>query len=150
MFFNVLKSWRIGCTNSRCIFTFYSHYFLLSLHVQIGGIEHITLGDQEVRRRNNKKIILERKSSPTFPFLIEIRERHYWVVHRVSSSSLVLQLSWNYVTWWENKIAFSPSLSLMFFCCLFFLLVSFDDDGVFWSSCVGIAPFLAHPFCLKW
>lgn len=52
----------------------------------VGGIECITLGDQEVQNRNNKRIKLNRRSPPTFPFLIEIRGRHYWVVHRTERS----------------------------------------------------------------
>ncbi|CAK9174718.1 unnamed protein product [Ilex paraguariensis] len=47
----------------------------------IGGVETVTLGDQEARTRNSKKSIFERKAPPTFPFLIEMRETHYWVTH---------------------------------------------------------------------
>ena len=50
---------------------------------QIGGVETVTLGDDEARARRSQKSILERKAPPTFPFLIEMRERHYWVTHRV-------------------------------------------------------------------
>ncbi|KAA8544533.1 hypothetical protein F0562_022545 [Nyssa sinensis] len=52
----------------------------------IGGVETVTLGDQEARTRNCKKSILERKAPPTFPFLIEMRERHYWITHRTERS----------------------------------------------------------------
>jgi stage III sporulation protein SpoIIIAA len=44
---------------------------------QIGGVETVTLGDDEARARRSQKSILERKAPPTFPFLIEMRERHY-------------------------------------------------------------------------
>ncbi|KAJ9676434.1 hypothetical protein PVL29_025116 [Vitis rotundifolia] len=47
----------------------------------VGGIETVTLGDAEARARRCQKSILERKALPTFPFLIEMRERHYWVTH---------------------------------------------------------------------
>ncbi|KAH6833951.1 P-loop containing nucleoside triphosphate hydrolases superfamily protein [Perilla frutescens var. hirtella] len=52
----------------------------------IGGLETVILSDQEARTRNSKKSILERRAAPTFPFLIEIRERHYWVAHRTDKS----------------------------------------------------------------
>jgi hypothetical protein len=55
---------------------------------QIGGVETVTLGDDEARARRSQKSILERKAPPTFPFLIEMRERHYWVTHRVCLCSL--------------------------------------------------------------
>ncbi|XP_027092467.1 uncharacterized protein ycf45 isoform X2 [Coffea arabica] len=48
----------------------------------IGGVKSVTLGDQEARVRNSKKIIFERVASPTFPFLVEVRERDYWAIHR--------------------------------------------------------------------
>lgn len=53
---------------------------------QIGGVETVTLGDDEARARRTQKSILERKAPPTFPFLIEMRERHYWVTHRTERS----------------------------------------------------------------
>ncbi|KAK9271027.1 hypothetical protein L1049_026616 [Liquidambar formosana] len=52
----------------------------------IGGVETVTLGDAEARARKCQKSILERKAPPTFPFLIEMRERHYWVAHRTVRS----------------------------------------------------------------
>ncbi|WOG92162.1 hypothetical protein DCAR_0311422 [Daucus carota subsp. sativus] len=52
----------------------------------IGGVQTVTLGDLEARSRNSKKSILERKAPPTFPFVIEMRERHYWITHRTEKS----------------------------------------------------------------
>ncbi|KAL8135425.1 hypothetical protein AgCh_010174 [Apium graveolens] len=52
----------------------------------IGGVQTVILGDQEAQRRNSKKSILERKAPPTFPFVIEMRERHYWITHRTRKS----------------------------------------------------------------
>ncbi|CAN6928763.1 unnamed protein product [Brassica oleracea] len=52
----------------------------------IGGIETVTLGDEEARARRSRKSILERKAPPTFYFLIEIRERDYWIAHQTEKS----------------------------------------------------------------
>ena len=41
----------------------------------IGGIESVTLSDEEARRRGTQKTVLERRSPPTFDILIEIQER---------------------------------------------------------------------------
>ncbi len=38
----------------------------------IGGIQSVTLGDEEARRRGTQKSILERKAPPTFDSLVEI------------------------------------------------------------------------------
>jgi stage III sporulation protein SpoIIIAA len=41
----------------------------------IGGIESVTLSDEEARRRGTQKTVLERRSPPTFDVLIEIQTR---------------------------------------------------------------------------
>jgi stage III sporulation protein SpoIIIAA len=47
----------------------------------IGGIQAVTLGDEEARRRASQKTVLERKAPPTFEIAVEMHERHRWVVH---------------------------------------------------------------------
>ncbi len=41
----------------------------------IGGIESVTLSDEEARRRGTQKTVLERRAPPTFDMLVEIQER---------------------------------------------------------------------------
>jgi len=48
----------------------------------IGGIQAVTLGDDEARRRGTQKTVLERKSPPTFDVLVEIRAIDDMVVYR--------------------------------------------------------------------
>ncbi len=47
----------------------------------IGGIQSVTLGDEEARRRGTQKSILERKSPPTFDIVVEIQERDRVAIH---------------------------------------------------------------------
>ncbi|MEM7064262.1 MAG: R3H domain-containing nucleic acid-binding protein [Cyanobacteria bacterium P01_B01_bin.77] len=47
----------------------------------IGGIQTVTLGDDEARRRGSQKSVLERKAPPTFDIAIEMLERQRWVIH---------------------------------------------------------------------
>ncbi len=47
----------------------------------IGGIQSVTLGDEEARRRGSQKSVLERKAPPTFDIAVEMTERQKWVVH---------------------------------------------------------------------
>jgi stage III sporulation protein SpoIIIAA len=47
----------------------------------IGGIQSVTLGDEEARRRRTQKSILERMSSPTFDILVEIQEWDRVAIH---------------------------------------------------------------------
>jgi stage III sporulation protein SpoIIIAA len=48
----------------------------------VGGIESVTLSDEEARRRGTQKTVLERRSPPTFDVLIEIQTRDTLAVHR--------------------------------------------------------------------
>jgi stage III sporulation protein SpoIIIAA len=47
----------------------------------IGGIESVTLSDEEARRRGTQKTVLERRAPPTFDVLIEIQDRQRLLVH---------------------------------------------------------------------
>ncbi len=54
----------------------------------VGGIESVTLSDEEARRRGTQKTVLERRAPPTFDVLIEIRERQRLLVHRDVTDSV--------------------------------------------------------------
>ena len=47
----------------------------------VGGIQAVTLGDEEARRRGTQKTVLERKAPPTFDVLVEQEERHLIGIH---------------------------------------------------------------------
>nr|YP_009394784.1 hypothetical protein [Polysiphonia elongata]ARW63346.1 hypothetical protein [Polysiphonia elongata] len=47
----------------------------------VGGIQYVTLGDDEAKRRGSQKSILERKTLPAFQVAIEIHERSDWIIH---------------------------------------------------------------------
>jgi stage III sporulation protein SpoIIIAA len=48
----------------------------------VGGIESVTLSDEEARRRGTQKTVLERRAPPTFEVLIEIQERNLLNIHQ--------------------------------------------------------------------
>jgi hypothetical protein len=48
----------------------------------VGGIQTVTLGDEEARRRGTQKTVLERKAPPTFDVVVEIVDRDNVIVHR--------------------------------------------------------------------
>lgn len=48
----------------------------------VGGIESVTLSDEEARRRGTQKTVLERRAPPTFDVLIEIQDRQRLAIHR--------------------------------------------------------------------
>lgn len=54
----------------------------------VGGIQAVTLGDEEARRRGSQKTVLERKAPPTFEIAIEMLERQRWVIHEDVSATI--------------------------------------------------------------
>jgi stage III sporulation protein SpoIIIAA len=48
----------------------------------IGGIQSVTLGDEEARRRGTQKSILERKAPPTFEVVVEIESWQRVAIHQ--------------------------------------------------------------------
>jgi stage III sporulation protein SpoIIIAA len=54
----------------------------------IGGIEAVTLSDEEARRRGTQKTVLERRSPPTFDVLVEIQTRDRFAVHMDIAASV--------------------------------------------------------------
>jgi len=69
----------------------------------IGGIQAVTLGDEEAKRRGTQKSILERKSPPTFDIVVEIQERDRVAIHPdvseavddiLHSQPIVIEIRW--------------------------------------------------------
>src|SRR5437899_2221018 len=52
-----------------------------TLNDLLGGIQSVTLSDEEARRRGTQKSVLERKAPPTFDVLIEIQDRDRVAIH---------------------------------------------------------------------
>jgi stage III sporulation protein SpoIIIAA len=47
----------------------------------VGGIQSVTLSDEEARRRRTQKSVLERRSPPTFDVVVEIQDKDTFVIH---------------------------------------------------------------------
>jgi stage III sporulation protein SpoIIIAA len=54
----------------------------------VGGIEAVTLSDEEARRRGTQKTVLERRAPPTFDVLVEIQQRDRFAVHMDIAASV--------------------------------------------------------------
>jgi hypothetical protein len=54
----------------------------------IGGIQSVTLSDEEARRRGTQKSILERKAPPTFTVMVEIQDRDRYALYRDVAESV--------------------------------------------------------------
>jgi len=54
----------------------------------VGGIQTVTLGDEEARRRGTQKSVLERKAPPTFDVIVEIQDWYHVTVHNDVSATV--------------------------------------------------------------
>ena len=48
----------------------------------LGGIQSVILGDEEAKMRGSQKTVLERKSHPTFDFIVEIQHRNKVCIYK--------------------------------------------------------------------
>jgi len=63
----------------------------------IGGIQYVTLSDDEAKRRGTQKSILERKAYPAFQIAIEINDQNLWTIHENVQNSIDLLLRGRFV-----------------------------------------------------
>lgn len=54
----------------------------------VGGIQSVTLSDEEAKRRGTQKSILERKAPPSFSVMVEIQERDRFAVYQDVAESV--------------------------------------------------------------
>lgn len=52
----------------------------------VGGVQGVTLGDEEAKTRGTQKSVLERRGPATFPVVVEMRNRSLWVAHETDKS----------------------------------------------------------------
>ncbi len=54
----------------------------------VGGIQSVTLGDDEAKRRASQKTVLEREKQPTFDIVIEILDRNTLAVYKDTAEAV--------------------------------------------------------------
>ena len=79
----------VGTTHGNCLNNLIKNPPLADL---IGGIQYVTLSDDEAKKRGTQKSILERKAYPAFEIVIEINSSNFWTVHEDVKNSVDLFL----------------------------------------------------------
>lgn len=79
----------VGTTHGNCLENIIKNPPLTDL---IGGIQYVTLSDEEAKRRKTQKSILERKGYPAFQIAIEINDQNSWTIHENVQESIDLLL----------------------------------------------------------
>jgi len=84
----------VGTTHGNCLENLIKNPPLADL---IGGIQYVTLSDDEAKRRGTQKSILERKAYPAFEIIIEINQQNSWTIHEEVQNSVDLFLRGNFI-----------------------------------------------------
>ncbi len=84
----------VGTTHGNCLENLIKNPPLADL---IGGIQYVTLSDDEAKRRGTQKSILERKAYPAFEIIIEINDQTSWTIHEDVKNSVDLFLRGNFI-----------------------------------------------------
>ena len=79
----------VGTTHGNCLENLIKNPSLSDL---IGGIQYVTISDEEAKRRKTQKSILERKSYPAFQIAVEINDLHCWTIYENIENSVDLLL----------------------------------------------------------
>nr|QXM18036.1 hypothetical protein Ycf45 [Chaetoceros curvisetus] len=90
----------VGTTHGHCLENLIKNPPLTDL---IGGIQYVTLSDEEAKRRKTQKSILERKGYPAFQIAIEINEENSWTIHENVQESIDLLLRGQFVVT-QNRV----------------------------------------------
>ena len=99
----------VGTTHGNCLENLIKNPLLSDL---IGGIQYVTLSDEEAKRRGTKKSILERKASPAFDIIIEINEQHFWTIHENVRNSVDLLLCETFFISQAREFFFSKKMKI--------------------------------------
>lgn len=83
-----------------------------SLSDLIGGIQYVTLSDEEAKRRGTQKTIIERKAYPTFEIVIEINQSNFWTIHENITYSVDLLLSNRYGNEQIREFVFAEKIKI--------------------------------------
>lgn len=83
----------VGTTHGNCLENLIKNPPLADL---IGGIQYVTLSDDEAKRRGTQKSILERKAYPAFEIIIEVNQQNSWTIYEDVKNSVDLLLRDNF------------------------------------------------------
>ncbi len=99
----------VGTTHGNCLENLIKNPSLADL---IGGIQYVTLSDDEAKRRGTQKSILERKSYPSFEIIIEINEQNSWTIHEDVKYSVDLLLRNNFISGQTRQFFLSEKIQI--------------------------------------
>ena len=101
----------VGTTHGNCLENLIKNPSLSDL---IGGIQYVTISDEEAKRRGTQKSVLERKSYPAFQLAIEVNNTYSWTIHENVENSVDLILRGNFNISQIRKITQNQKLKITY------------------------------------
>jgi stage III sporulation protein SpoIIIAA len=80
----------------------------------VGGLQYVTLSDEEAKRRGTQKSIIERKGLATFQLAIELNEIDSWTIYENIENSIDLLLQGSELKLQIRKFDIDNSLQILF------------------------------------
>ena len=99
----------VGTTHGNCLENLIKNPPLADL---IGGIQYVTLSDEEAKRRGTQKSILERKAYPAFEIIIEINQQNCWTIHENVKISVDLFLRGNFAIEQMRNFSYNEKIKI--------------------------------------
>lgn len=99
----------VGTTHGNCLENLIKNPPLADL---IGGIQYVTLSDDEAKRRGTQKSILERKAYPAFEIIIEINNQTSWTIHEDVKNSVDLFLRGNFTMGQVREVSLTEKVMI--------------------------------------
>ena len=99
----------VGTTHGNCLENLIKNPSLADL---LGGIQYVTISDDEAKRRGTQKSILERKAYPAFEIIIEINQQNFWTIHENVKLSVDLFLRHNVLVRQIRKFSLSEKITI--------------------------------------
>lgn len=99
----------VGTTHGNCLENLIKNPPLADL---IGGIQYVTLSDDEAKRRGTQKSILERRAYPAFEVIIEINHQNFWTIHENVKNSVDLFLKENFLISQIRQFSFIEKIKI--------------------------------------
>jgi stage III sporulation protein SpoIIIAA len=99
----------VGTTHGNCLENLIKNPPLADL---IGGIQYVTLSDDEAKRRGTQKSILERKAYPAFEIIIEINDQNCWTIHEDVKAAVDLFLRGNFKMVQTRHFSFTEKIKI--------------------------------------
>lgn len=101
----------VGTTHGNCLENLIKNPSLSDL---VGGIQYVTISDEEAKRRGTQKSILERKSYPAFQLAVEVNNVYSWTIHENIENSVDLILRDNFTILQTRTIKKNEKLSITY------------------------------------